>query len=308
MNSRYSRFSESPISLIIDFGCKFKAFVVPGIFILWLLLGCNIIPERSQGIKLRFGAYQGLVGPGFNWVLPGVSQIIVIDLASINSLRVQGIMLTSDENLVDVTFDIQYRRNDALTYYNGFEDRMDFLQSSAESIIRAVIADMDMDSILTDARDTAKSVSIRKLSDVVRQQDSGISIVDINFLVGKAPDFVKHSFDDVIASREDAERYVKEARSYENKIIPQAEAQVTRNINEASAYSKQIITKATGSVSGFVDLLPKYRLHPEIIMTQMYFDTMTYIYKNNEIVFTDNPHSNQLNHLDLNKIIKNETK
>ncbi|MUJ20413.1 FtsH protease activity modulator HflK [Aliivibrio fischeri] len=308
MNFKHAPFSESPIRTIMDYGYKFKHFTIPAIVAIWLLLGCNIIPERSQGIKLRFGAYQGLVGPGFNWVLPGISEIIVIDLSSIDSIRVQGIMLTSDENLVDVTFDIQYRRNDALAYYNGFENRTEFLQSSSESIIRAVIADMDMDSILTNARDTVKSVSIRKLSDIVRQQNSGISIVDINFLVGKAPDFVKPAFDDVIASREDAERYVKEARSYENKIIPEAEARVTRNLNEASAYSKQIVTKATGSVSGFVDLLPKYRMHPEIVKSQMYFDTMTYIYKNNDKVFTDSQLSNQLNHLDLNKIIKNEKK
>lgn len=284
-------------------------YYLPLLAIVWLFAsGFYSTPEKAQTLVFRNGQLITVSKPGLNYALPVIDETYQVDLATINSFDVGGLMLTADENMIQAEFNIQYRRTDAKQSFMTFVEEKPSIQIIAESIIRSVVADTTMEQALTVGRERLRYIAKDELSKMVLATNAGVEIVDVNYSLGQAPEEVKAAFDDVVQAREDAERYVKEAQLYSNDITPKAEALAARQVKEAEAYGEAQINKAQGDVAGFLELLPKYRAAPEITKSRLYYDTIADVYKHNQVVISDKSSGTQLNHLDLTQLINKEAK
>ena len=217
-------------------------------------------------------------------------------------------MLTKDENVVTVAMDIQYRVADPYKYLFRVTNADDSLRQATDSALRAVIGDSLMDSILTSGRLSIRQNTQVTLENIVDSYDMGIEVVAVNFEDARPPEEVKDAFDDATASREDAQRFKREAEAYQNDIIPKAKGRAERLLKEAQGYSERVVNGALGQVAQFEKLLPEYQASPDVTRNRLYLDTMEKVYANTSKVLIDSESSGNLLYLPIDKLREGQTK
>lgn len=271
--------------------------------LVWAFSGFYTIKESERGVVLRFGQYHDEVGPGIHWKPTFIDNVLPVDVTSVRSLRSDGFMLTQDQNLVRVTFEIQYRVFNARLYKFSVVDADSSLHQATDAALRYVIGHSIMDDVLTRGREVVRQNTRQELEGIIEPYKMGIALVDVNFRDARPPEEVRDAFDDAIKAQEDQERFVQEAQAYAREIEPRARGQVNRVMQEADAYKQQIVLKAQGEVARFEKLLPEYLAAPKVTRDRMYIETMEQVYSNTSKVLVDVKNGNNIMYLPLDKMI-----
>lgn len=251
----------------------------------------------------RFGKFSHLVEPGLNWKPTFIDEVTPVNVEAVRELAASGVMLTSDENVVRVEMNVQYRVTDPQRYLFSVTSADDSLRQATDSALRGVIGKYTMDRILTEGRTVIRSDTQRELEETIRPYNMGITLLDVNFRAARPPEEVKAAFDDAIAARENEQQYIREAEAYTNEVQPRANGQAQRILEEARAYKTQTILEAQGEVARFAKILPEYKAAPQITRERLYIETMEKVLSNTRKVLVNDKGSN-LMVLPLDQMLK----
>lgn len=216
----------------------------------------------------RFGKFSHLVEPGLNWKPTFIDDVTPVNVEAVRELAASGVMLTSDENVVRVEMNVQYRVTDPQKYLFSVTSPDDSLRQATDSALRGVIGKYTMDRILTEGRTVIRSDTQRELEETIKPYNMGITLLDVNFQAARPPEEVKAAFDDAIAARENEQQYIREAEAYTNEVQPRANGQAQRILEEARAYKTQTIWKRRVKSPGLRrfcrNIKPRRRLHASV--------------------------------------------
>ncbi|MCR3754743.1 MAG: hypothetical protein DMNBKLKJ_00177 [Candidatus Westeberhardia cardiocondylae] len=266
----------------------FFCFVVLCFFLFFIGNGFYTIKEAERGVVLRFGKFHHIVFPGLNWKCSFVDTVYTVNVESVQELVASGVMLTSDENVVHVEMNVQYRITNPRSYLFSVTNPDDSLKQATDSALRGVIGKYTMDRILTEGRTLVRNDTQRILEDIIFPYNMGITLLDVNFQTARPPEEVKESFDDAIAARENEQQFIREAEAYVNEVQPRANGRAQRILEEGRAYKVRTILNAKGEVERFLKILPEYRMSPEITKERLYIDVMEKVLSNTNKVLLPN--------------------
>ncbi|MBP2846670.1 FtsH protease activity modulator HflK [Dickeya oryzae] len=284
---------------------RIMGLVVAAVVVVWGVSGFYTIKEAERGVVTRFGKFSHLVGPGLNWKPTFIDAVRAINVESVRELATSGVMLTSDENVVRVEMNVQYRVTEPEKYLFSVTNADDSLRQATDSALRGVIGKYTMDKILTEGRTIVRTDTQRVLEETVRPYDMGITLLDVNFQTARPPEEVKAAFDDAIAARENEQQYIREAEAYANEVQPRANGQAQRILEESRAYKDRTVLEAQGEVSRFSRLLPEYKAAPEITRERLYIETMERVLSHtNKVLVSDK--SNNLMVLPLDQLMRGQ--
>ena len=284
-------------------GGRIVGIVAAAAVIIWAASGFYTIKEAERGVVTRFGKFSHLVEPGLNWKPTFIDNVQAVNVESVRELAASGVMLTSDENVVRVEMNVQYRVTDPERYLFSVTSADDSLRQATDSALRGVIGKYTMDRILTEGRTVIRSDTQRELEETIRPYNMGITLLDVNFQTARPPEEVKAAFDDAIAARENAQQYIREAEAYTNEVQPRANGQAQRILEEARAYKTQTVLEAQGEVARFAKILPEYKAAPEITRERLYIETMEKVLSHTRKVLVNDKGSN-LMVLPLDQMLK----
>lgn len=276
-----------------DNGVRFLLiFVVIAAVVVWFVSGFYTIREAERGVVTRFGKFNHLVEPGLNWKPTFVDRVRAVNIETVRELGAKGVMLTADENVVQVEMNVQYRVTNPEHYLFAVVGADDSLRQATDSALRGVIGRSTMDRVLTEGRTVVRNETQRELEETIRPYDMGITLLDVNFQAARPPEDVKDAFDDAIAARENREQYVREAEAYANEVQPRANGHAQRILEEARAYKAQTVLEAQGEVARFAKLLPEYKAAPDITRERLYIETMERVLSDTRKVLVNDKSSN----------------
>ena len=284
-------------------GGRIVGIVAAAAVIIWAASGFYTIKEAERGVVTRFGKFSHLVEPGLNWKPTFIDSVQAVNVESVRELAASGVMLTSDENVVRVEMNVQYRVTDPERYLFSVTSADDSLRQATDSALRGVIGKYTMDRILTEGRTVIRSDTQRELEETIRPYNMGITLLDVNFQTARPPEEVKTAFDDAIAARENEQQYIREAEAYTNEVQPRANGQAQRILEEARAYKTQTVLEAQGEVARFAKILPEYKAAPEITRERLYIEPMEKVLSHTRKVLVNDKGSN-LMVLPLDQMLK----
>lgn len=299
-NKNTSNHQKFPVAFI--FG------IIGVVVVFWFISGFYTIKEGERGVVTRFGEkLDVLVEPGLNWNPTFIDHVYPIDISTVRELRTTGVMLTSDENVVQVEMNVQYRITDPKQYLFNVVNPDDSLSQATDSAIRAVIGNSTMDKILAEGRTVIRDDTQDELMKTIAPYQMGLTVIDVNFQAARPPEEVRAAFDDAIAAREDEQRFMREAEAYSNEILPRANGQAARLLAEARSYQAKTIMEAEGDAARFDKLLPAYQAAPNITTERMYIEAMERILSETNKVLID-PKNNNVMLLPLDKLLSTSSK
>ena len=273
--------------------------------VIWAALGFYTVDESERGVVMRFGALrEEVVMPGLRWNAPGMDAVQKINVSRVNTRSYSKDMLTTDENIVNVSMDVQYLIQDPVKFVMVVRDPELSLDHAAESAIRHVVGGTTMDRVLTQGRADVAAEVRERLQRYMDTYDSGLMISQVTVRNAQPPDAVQGAFDDVIKAREDEQRVQNEALAYANRVIPVARGEAQRIIEQANAYRDQVIARADGEASRFEQLLAEYEKAPAVTRERLYIDAMQAVMSNSSKVLIDVEGGNNMFYVPLDKIIE----
>ena len=279
--------------------------VLGGVLAVWGLMGFYQLDEQERAVVLRFGEYHATLTPGLQWNPPLIDEVITVNTTKVRAAGLREVMLTQDENIVEVSMSVQYVISDPRDFVLQVRDPEISLQHAAQSALRHVVGDTTMDLVLTEGR-AAIGFEVRdRLQQYLNDYTTGIQVSKINIDESKPPAQVQGAFDDVIKAREDEERVKNEAQSYANGIVPEARGGAQRMLEESNAYRDQVIARADGEAQRFNQLLREYRKAPEVTRERLYIDSVQSVYANTNKVMVDVDGGNNVLYLPLDKMVPN---
>ncbi|MCC7220430.1 MAG: FtsH protease activity modulator HflK [Candidatus Contendobacter sp.] len=289
----------------------------------WLIASIYIVNEGERGVVLRFGRYLDTTMPGPHLRLFPIDRVEIVNQEqrrfreigyrsgssgarqpAIRSVPKEALMLTQDENIVDMRLAVQYQINDPPAYLFNVLDPESVLVQVVESATRETIGKSTMDFVLTEGRSAIVN-DIQKLSQhILDQYGAGVQIITVVLQDAQPPEEVQDAFADAIKAREDEQRLKNEAEAYSNEVIPRARGQAARRLQEASAYKEQVIAQAQGEASRFNQLLMAYQKAPEVTRERLYLETMESVLSRTSKVLVDVKGTNNLLYLPLDRLLK----
>jgi membrane protease subunit HflK len=280
--------------------------VVLGIVgLIWLASGIYIIEPAERGIVLRFGAFQKVTDPGPNWHLPyPLESVLKINVDELRSLRHKAMMLTRDENIVDVELTVQSRIQDAADYLFQDRDPDKTIQDATETAVREVVGKNKLDFILTEGRGAIATQIQDSIQALLNQYKTGLVVTSVNMQPAKPPEAVKAAFDDAIKAREDKERQENEAQAYANEVVPKARGAAARRLADANAYRDQRIAEAEGEANRFAAVLGAYTKAPGVTRERLYLETVEAVMADTGKVILDVKNGNNLTYLPIDRILE----
>lgn len=278
-----------------------------GAIALWIFKSVNILDEKEKGVVLRLGKYHQTIGPGFNfnpWVLDQVYRSYVTE---VREYPTSGLMLTEDENIVKVPLTVQYNIKSIKDFILNVSEPLQSLRHATDSAIRHAVGSTKLNDVLSEGRVILADEVRLRLQDHLDTYGTGIHVVTVTIQEAEPPTQVKNAFDDVIAAKEDKERYVNESESYRNSIIPEARGKAQRIIEEANAYKGEVVAKAEGESERFTKLLSEYNKAPEVTRERLYIDTLEEVLGSNSKVIVDIQQGNNMMYLPLDKLTNTQS-
>ena len=284
-------------------GGKVVGLAVAAVVVIWAASGFYTIKEAERGVVTRFGKFSHLVQPGLNWKPTFVDEVTPVNVESVRELAASGVMLTSDENVVRVEMNVQYRVTNPEEYLFNVTNADDSLRQATDSALRAVIGKYSMDKILTEGRTIIRTDTQKVLDETIKPYKMGLTVLDVNFQAARPPEEVRAAFDKAIAAREKEQQSIREAEGYVNKVQPEANGKAQRILEDAKAYKDKTILEAQGDVGRLALLLPEYKASPQITRERLYLETMEHVLENSRKVLIDDK-SNNLMVLPLDQLMR----
>ena len=274
---------------------------------MWFFTGIYKIEPEEQGVILHFGAFHRIAEPGLNYHLPApIEQVIKIPVTRVERVEVgtrtaigrttnttarkvpeESLMLTGDENIVDIEFEVQWKVRDPAKFIFNVRDPELTVKSVSESAMREVVGRTPIASALTEGRGSIELEAKNIIQHVLDKYNMGIDIVRLQMREVQPPDAVIDAFRDVQTARADRERARNEAETYRNDIIPRARGDAEKIIQDAEAYQQQVVAKAQGEAGRFVSVYDKYKLAKDITRRRLYLETMEDLLKGMNKVIID---------------------
>lgn len=277
------------------FGMKGIAIIIALIVFGWLMSGWYRVQPDEQGVVLRFGQFVGKTQPGLNyhWPYP-IESVLLPKVTTINTINIgmrvgedtrrgtsvmrdvpeESLMLTGDENIVDVDFAVFWRISDAEQYLFNVQNPEGTIKAVAESAMREVIGRTNIQPILTGARQNIENGVQELMQQVLNGYKAGVEITQVQLQKVDPPSQVIDAFRDVQAARADAERAQNEAQTYANRVLPEARGEASRIENSAQAYRERTVVEARGQAARFLKVYDEYQKAKEVTRQRMYLETM----------------------------------
>jgi membrane protease subunit HflK len=283
------------------------SFVLILAVIVWGLSGLYIVNEGRQGVVLRLGAFDRITNPGLNWYPRFFEKVEIVDVEQVRSVNIgtvssESLMLTQDENIVDIQFAVQYKVKDAKEYLFNVRDPASTLRQATETAMREIVGKNEMDFVIKDGRVEVATRTKDLMQVILDGYNTGVVVTNLNMQDAQPPEQVQHAFDDAIKAREDKERLVNEAEAYANDILPKARGKAARMEQEANAYRDEIVAKAEGEAERFTKVLVEYNKAPKVTRERLYLDAMESVLGNANKVMVDVKKGNNLMYLPLDRL------
>jgi len=283
----------------------------------WLASGFYIVYEGQRGLVLRFGKFVETTMPGPRWHLPyPLESAEVVNVAGVRSVEVgyrnnvkskvlkESLMLTDDENIVDVQFAVQYILKSPTDYL--FNNRVpdDAVLQAAESAIREIVGKSSMDFVIFEGRAEVAARAHKLMQEILDRYGTGINIQKVTMQNAQPPEQVQASFDDAVKAGQDRERQKNEGQAYANDVIPRAKGMASRLQAESEGYRQRVIEQAEGDAARFRQVVAEYNKAPKVTRDRLYIEAMQQVMTNTTKVLIDQKGGNSLIYLPLDKIMQ----
>jgi membrane protease subunit HflK len=291
-------------------------FVVLLIVAVWLASGFYIVDEGNRGVVLRLGKYIETTMPGPRWHIPfpvesvenvNVSQVRTVEVGYSGNARnkqpQEALMLTDDENIVDVQFAVQYTLSSPEDWLFNNRNPADSVKQAAETAIREVVGKSKMDFVLNQGRADISAGVKKLMQHILDRYKTGINVTTVNLLGASAPEQVQPAFEDVVRAGQDRERFKNEGQAYANDVVPKARGIAARLIEEANGYRASVVSTAQGDAARFKQVLTEYEKAPAVTRERLYLDTMQQVYSNTTKIYVDQKGGQNLLYLPIDKIM-----
>lgn len=287
------------------------------LLLVWLASGFYIVDASQRGIVLQFGRYKDTTEPGLRWRLPyPIQSHELVNVAGVRTIEIgyrgseknkvlkEALMLTDDENIVNIQFAVQYLLKDPKEYLFNNRGVDDVVMGAAETAIREVVGKSKMDYVLYEGRDQITVQATKLMQDILDRYKSGIHISKVTMQNAQPPEQVQAAFDDAVKAGQDRERQKNEGQAYANDVIPKAQGTAARLLQEAEGYKQRVIATAEGDASRFNSVVAEYAKAPQVTRQRMYLDTMQQIFTNTSKVLVDSKGQGNLLYLPLDKLMQ----
>ena len=282
---------------------KLISFVVIALLVVWGLTGIYIVDEGWRGVETRFGAKTRVSQSGPHWHLPyPIENVQQVNVSEIRTARRDSKMLTRDENIVVMSLEVQYNIKNAQDYAFQVRGPELTLEQAAESSIREVVGNNDMDLIITEGRAVIASETKTIIQEILDSYKTGINVITVNIGEAQPPEEVQEAFEDAIKAREDEQRIINQANAYRNGVVPIARGDAQAILENAEAYKTRVVKSAEGETSRFNQLLTQYKRAPEVTRERLYIDTIESVLRRSPKVMIDIEEGNNLMFLPLDQI------
>ena len=278
------------------------AVIAAGALLLWGAAGFYQVDQQERAVVLRFGKYLDTVQPGLQWNPPLIDYVTLVNTTKVRAVSFREIMLTRDENIVEVKISVQYVIDDPTSFVLKVLDPEVSLQHATQSALRHVVGGTSMDLVLTGGRAQIGVEVNQRLQEYLNLYQTGIRVSKVTVDESKPPTQVQAAFDDVIKAREDEERVKNEAQAYANGIVPEARGGAQRVLEEAMAYKEQVVANAQGEAERFSKLLAEYLKAPQVTRERLYLDAVEGVMSKNNKVMVDVKGGNNMMYLPLDKL------
>ncbi len=294
-----------------------NVLIILGLLVaVWLASGFYIVDEGHRGVVLRFGQYVDTTLAGLRWHLPSpiekveivnVSQVRTVEIGYRNNVRSkvlrESLMLTDDENIIDIQFAVQYILNHPENFLFKNRNPDDAVLQAAETAIRQVIGKSKMDFVLYEGREQVAAKATQLMQKILDRYEIGISISKVTMQNAQPPEQVQAAFDDAVKAGQDRERQKNEGQAYANDVIPRAVGNAARLIQESEGYKQRVIASAEGDAKRFEQIVVEYNKAPAVTRERLYLDMMQQVLSNTSKIMVDQKNGNNLLYLPLDKLI-----
>jgi len=288
------------------------------ILVVWLASGFYVVDESQRAVVTTFGKYTKTTGPGLNWRLPYPFQNQeIVNLSQVRTIEVgyrpndrskrlrESLMLTDDENIVDIQFAVQYVLKDPEDYLFNNKRPDEAVMQAAETAFREIVGKSKMDYVLYEGREQVAAQAQKLMQDILDRYGAGITISAVTMQNAQPPEQVQAAFDDAVKAKQDLERQKNEGQAYYNDVVPKARGAAARLIEEASGYRQRVVANAEGEASRFQQVLTEYNKAPGVTRERLYLDAMQQTLSGaNKVMIDDKVGGNSLLMLPLDKVMQ----
>lgn len=270
---------------------------------LYAFAGVYQVDEQERGVVFRFGkVLPEEVGPGLHWNPPLIDQVDLVNVTQVQSHSHQALMLTEDENIVDVSLTVQWVIDSAPSFLVNVREPRDSLAQATESALRHVVGSASMDEVITDGREAIAIEVQDRLQSYLRSYGAGIDVTKVNIDRSAPPMQVQDAFNDVQKAKEDQQKFINQATAYAQQVVPEARGRAQRQLEEAQGYRDRVIARSEGEAERFEKLLAEYSQAKQVTRDRLYIDAMENVFKNSSKVMVDVKGGNNMMYLPLDKI------
>ena len=304
-------------------GGKSWVLIVLVLGLLWAASGFYVVEQGEQGVELQFGQYKQVTEAGLRWHVPyPVETVEIVNVQQIRTVEVgyrsntrsnqfatvpqEALMLTKDENIIDIQFAVQYDIKDPrFLLFNVSENLDQVVRQATESSVREVVGRNTMDFAITGGRAEIAQETRLLLQNILDRYQTGINVKAVEMQNAQPPSEVKGAFDDAVKAREDEVKFRNEAEAYANDIIPRARGSASRVLQEAQAYQASVVAKAQGEASRFTQVLNEYHKAPGVTRDRLYIDAMEQVLsRSTKIMIDQSAGGNNVMYLPLDQLIR----
>jgi len=300
------------------------------LIIIWALTGLYRVLPDEQGVVLRFGKFVSTTQPGLNYHIPyPIENVFTPKVTKVNRMDIgfrsgsdtgfssgggvadvpeESLMLTGDENIVNIDFSVFWVIKDAGKFLFKIQDPQGTVKAASETAMREVIAKSKIQPILTEGRSKIEIETQEIIQNILDEYESGIQITQVQTQKADPPDQVIDAFRDVQAARADMERSKNEAEAYRNDVIPRSRGEAAKILQAAEAYKKEVVAKAEGEASRFISIYNEYAQAKEVTQERMYLETMEKVMADiDKVIIDKNAGSSVVPYLPLPELKKKKT-
>lgn len=300
------------------------SIAVVAILGIWVASGLYVVEQGEQGVELRFGKYTQTTEAGLRWHLPTpIEEVLIVNVQKVNTVEVgyrvneqnrqinpvtrEALMLTADENIIDIQFAVQYDIKDPKDRLFNVSDPLHLVvRQATESAVREIVGGNTMDFAITEGRAEIAQDTKVLLQEILDRYKTGVNVRAVEMQNAQPPAEVKAAFDDAVKAREDEERLKNEAEAYFNDVIPRARGTAARLLEEAEAYRASTIARAEGEASRFEQIYEEYEKAPQITRDRLYLESLEQVLNNSTKLIIDQTNGNNIIYLPLDQIIQRQ--
>lgn len=286
------------------------------VVLLWLASGVYIVGPAERGVVLRFGKFAEETGPGPRWHLPWpIETVEVVNVSGVRTLEIgyrnnprnkvlrESLMLTDDENIVDVQFAVQYTLSSGRDYLLSVRNPEETVLQAAETAIRQTVGRRSMDAVLYEDRGGVQAEVQKLMQEILDRYRVGILISNVTMQGAQPPEQVQAAFDDAVKAGQDRERQKNEGEAYANDVIPKARGAAARLAEEAEGYRQRVIATAEGEAARFRLVVEEYNKAPRVTRDRLYLDALSHVMTNATKVVVDQRAGSNLLFLPLDRLM-----